>query len=155
MRDGAEEAPDAGQAPEPILSVLEEMLGEVAALKEYAAYLASVVVDQTKLRARQAILGIVLGSIAACVFLAMAVTMAVLLLLGVDGAIASAIGRPWAGHLIVGGGGLLTIAGLVMIVKVRQEQAHRNEMVKKYEQRKRDEREQIGEDVDGASRAAA
>lgn len=155
MQIPAQESEDSGEPAESVVAVLGDMLVELAALKEYAAYLLSVVVDQTKLRARQVIFGGAVACFAVCVLFTVAMSFAVLLVLGIDGAIAAAVGSSWGGHLATGLGGLAILAGLIFLVKARQERAHRDETVVKYEQRKRDEQERTGEDVDDASRAAA
>jgi len=119
-------------------------------LGEYVSYFVSAKVDAVKVTARNigiyAALGVV-GLFAGC---AVVITAAVLLMTGLAHGLGALLGhRPWAGELIVGAvvlGGLA--AGIVFVLK-KVTNTSRDALVRKYENRQREQRSKFGHDVRG------
>jgi hypothetical protein len=146
---------ESGQSTPPMADLLGEVLAEIAAIKEYASYLVSLIIDETKLKARRAIFFLIIALLGAIVGITLIITFAIVLVLGLDGALAAGLGSHWGGHLVTGLLGLgLPALGIALYWR-RQNRSHRDEVVRKYEQRKQTQHEQFGEDVDEAARAAA
>jgi hypothetical protein len=99
----------------------------------------------------------VLGILGAVVGLGLLITAVVLLLSGLAGAIGEMFDpdRPWAGALIVGFVVLAgTFAGVIILMKSITGSS-RKRTIEKYENRKRDERNLYGRDVQERAREQA
>jgi hypothetical protein len=122
----------------------------LAELGEYVSYFLSAKIDAVKVTARNvgiyAALGIV-GLFAGCAFV---ITAVVLLMMGLANGLGELLGhRPWAGALIIGGvvlGGLAV--GIVVTLK-KVTNMSRDALVRKYENRQREQRSKFGHDVRG------
>jgi len=123
----------------------------VAEVREYGAHYVSATLDQWKVVARNVGVYAVLGVIALLAGAAVVVTSVVLLLVGLAIAIGKAFepDQFWAGALIVavvvlGGLGVSVVVGLKWISRTS-----RAALVKKYEERQRQQRVAFGHDVRG------
>jgi hypothetical protein len=122
------------------------LLGREAA--EYASHFVSARIDKIMVTLRNVGMYAAVGVMAMLVGGAVVVTAAVLLLVGLGGALSALLdARPWAGQLIVG----LAVLGLMalgvlfgMMYMTRQS---RKKTVRKYEQRKQQQRIDFGQDV--------
>lgn len=129
---------------------------EVAA---FAEYYISAKLDALRTSVRRAVLYAVLGVAAAVAGMTLVVMAVVLTVIGlsdlVNWALHFAFGglSPWIGPLIVGVGILVVMGVGGMVLMSWQIRGRRRRMVKKYEQKRRKQREQFGRDVRGASSA--
>ena len=119
----------------------------------FANYYAAAQIDRLKLTAINIAMFAVLGLIALAIGLAIVFTAAVVLVIGVAGAIGAMLGgRMWAGELITSVAILGTIAGGVVIGFKLATKSTRGKLKASYDQRKRDQRDSFGTDVDEQSR---
>jgi len=130
----------------------------LAEVKEYAGYFVAAKVDALKLTLRNLVLYAILGVVGAIIGTTVLVTAAVYLLSGLAGAIGEIFPEPyewWAGRLIVS---LLVIGGTVVGVMLLTKSltgSSRKRTIEKYENRKRDERNLHGTDVEQRAREQA
>lgn len=123
--------PRGRDAEESLLAPLLEQLAQLRAdLKLYA----QLCVDESRVRLRGVLVGIVGVLLAAIVGSGLLVTAAVLVLTGAAEGLAALLGAPlWLGRLLAGGGVLIvTFAGLYLSGK-RLETAAQRKLVEKYE----------------------
>jgi hypothetical protein len=120
----------------------------LAELAQYAGYLFSAKVDQVKLTARTLILYTVLGVLAAAAAATVMIVAVVMLFIGAaDGLGALLGGRNWLGDLIVGVVVLGAIALTFSTLLSKFNTASRRRTMRKYEERRKQQREQFGHDV--------
>ena len=144
-----------GEKAPAVADLLGEMRAEIAEIKEYVGYLISLAIDETRLKARRAIFFGIVAFLGAAVGITLIVSFTIVLVLGLDGGLAAMLGSAWGGHLATGLLGLgLSALGIALYWR-RQNRIHRDELVRKYEQRKRTQHERFGEDVEEAAREAA
>jgi hypothetical protein len=130
----------------------------LAEVKEYAGYFVAAKVDSLKLTLRNLVLYAILGIVGAIVGTTVLVTASVYLLSGLAGAIGEIFPEPyewWAGRLIVS---VLVIGGTVVGVMLLMKSltgSSRKRTIEKYENRKRDERNLHGTDVERRAREQA
>lgn len=141
-----EPAANGGAAP---AEAFKEAASRFAELKEYAGYYVAAKADSIKVTLRNIAIYAVLGIVGGIVGLGFLITAVVLLLNGLAGAVGAMFNpdRPWAGDLIVGlllvgGAAAAVIYGLKSITG-----SSRKRTIEKYENRKRDERNVYGHDV--------
>ena len=143
-----------GPSPAEAMKHASARLGE---LKEYVTLLVAAKVDGLKLTLRNIVFYAILGVVAAVIGVAMLVTAAVYVLSGLAGAIGELFPEPyewWAGRLIVG---LLVVGGTlvgVMLLTKSLTGSSRKRTIEKYENRKRDERNLYGTNVEQRAREA-
>jgi hypothetical protein len=117
-------------------------------LVEYARLYVSARSDAVKVRVVRLGLLAVAGFLLLLVAGSVAVTAAVISLLGIAGAIGDALdGRLWAGYLITGGGLLLSLALAVVVTLRAVRRGMQRRMSDKYERRHQQQRERFGHDV--------
>ncbi len=132
----------------PPAEALRRAFAHVARLREYAAYYVAARLDALKATVRN--IGIyaglcVIGLIAVGAMVVMAV---VLLLRGIAGAFAQLFsGHPWLGDIITAVIVLALLAGGVIFSMKMLARTFRSQVVKKYEDRLRQQRQQFGRDV--------
>jgi len=123
----------------------------IAELREHASYLVSAKVDGIKITVRNLGIYAALGIVGLIAMSAVVTTAVVLLLVG----LALAIGKPfdpdqpWVGGIVVG---LLVLGGLaagVIIGMKKLTNTSRAALVRKYEERQRQQRTNFGRDVRG------
>jgi hypothetical protein len=145
--DGDGSAPHAASATDAMKGI-GQLIGE---LREYASYYVGAKVDGFKITFRNIGIYAVLGVVGLIVMSAMVTTAVVLLLVG----LALAIGKPfdpdqpWVGAVVVG---LLVLGGLAagVIIGMRKlTNTSRAALVRKYEERQRQQRIHFGRDVRG------
>lgn len=120
----------------------------LAELAQYIGYLVSTKVDQLKLSVRTLILYAVLGILGAVVAATVMIVSVVLLFTGAaDGLGALLGGRDWLGDLIVGVVVLGAIALTFTTLLGKFKTASRRRTMRKYEERRKQQREQFGHDV--------
>jgi hypothetical protein len=135
--------------PEAPTDAMKDALRQAGELKSYAAYFVAAKVDAIKATVRNVGLYAALGVIGLMAGGAIIVTAAVLLCLGLSQLLASAFDppKPWFGNLIVGAVLLaLVLAGAWLAVSSITKSS-RKRTVKKYEDRKRQQRADFGHDV--------
>ncbi|HEY8747829.1 MAG TPA: hypothetical protein VIM11_07635, partial [Tepidisphaeraceae bacterium] len=138
------------QAPPrtPPTDALRDAFSKFNELKEFAAYYASVRLDILKVTVRNLGIYLALGVIGLIAVASMAVTAVVLLLRGIAGAFAQLFsGHPWLGDLITAVLVLALMAGAIVFVMKKLTGTFRSLTVKKYEDRLRRERQELGRDV--------
>lgn len=120
----------------------------ISELKEYAAYYASARWDGIRLSVHQAILYAILGVICLCIVGAILVMSVVLLLNGIAGGVGALFGNsPWLGDLV---SGAILLSSLIVgiLFGIRWFKAKsKQSTVRKYESRKRRQRDEFGHDV--------
>jgi len=116
-------------------------------LKEYISYYVAAKKDGISATFRNLGLMIGLGLLGLLVGGGILVTAAVLLLTGLAGGIGAIFDRPWLGQLIVGFVLVAGVMGAALWFYMRSTKAARERTVKKYELRKRQQREQFRTDV--------
>ncbi len=125
----------------------EDTRRRVVELKSYAQYYISAKRDAIKAKIVRASLWVIAGIVAMVAGLCVLATAVALLLGSIADLISGAVGRSWAGGMIVGGGLLLIIAlGLWLGPKLFVK-ALRKATVKKYEEIRRKQRSDFGHDV--------
>ncbi|MCC7083386.1 MAG: hypothetical protein IT427_00085 [Pirellulales bacterium] len=135
---------------------MNEAIRRVAESREYLAYWMAVEFDRLKLRFRRLLIWAAIGFAILMVFVAILISAAAMLLWGLADWIGAAFGgRTWIGALVVGGGILLlATAGFSGGVwgwnRTRFQAAKR-----RYEARKRRQREQFGRSIDREDRQAS
>ena len=119
----------------------------------FASHYLAAQLDRIKLTAINIAMFVVLGLIGAIVGLAVVFTAAALLVTGVAGAISALLGgRTWAGDLITAVLILGTLViGTVVAFKVVAKRSRKG-LVAAYDQRKHEQRETLGTDVDEQAR---
>jgi len=144
---GEGDAPYASSATEAVKGI-GQLIGE---LREYATYYLSAKLDGFKVTGRNLGIYAVLGIVGLIAMSAMITTAVVLLLVG----LALAIGKPfnpdqpWVGAVVVG---LLVLGGLAAAVIIGMRKltnTSRAALVRKYEERQRQQRIHFGRDVRG------
>lgn len=158
-RTGWEARPDPGAHPMPPAGhpteAIRDALAKLAELREFASYYVSAKIDALKLTARRIGILAALGLVGAVAGATLIVTAVVLLLLGIAGAFAAIFpSHPWIGDLIAGVIFLaIPVAGILVGMRILT-RTFKTSTVTKYEERKRQERQQFGRDVrDEATRA--
>jgi len=141
---------DQGTPPSPAAG-LRDIPQQFAALKEYAAYYVAAKIDSIKVTARNIGVYAGLGIIGLLAIGTVISTAVVLLLVGASIGISRIFGpdREWIGALIVG---ILVLGGLAagVIFGLRWlTNTSRASLVKKYENRQREQRVNLGRDVRG------
>jgi hypothetical protein len=154
---GAEDSParggqDIGGPPprtngKPASEAFRSAAAQVQELREFAAYLVAAKLDGIKVSLRNAVLYAGLGVVGLIALSTLISTAVVLVCVGMAIALAALFGSWWAGVLVAGvlilwlifGGGYL---GMVMITRSSRERT-----VRKYEQRKQQQRAAFGRDV--------
>ncbi len=126
-----------------------EALQHLAEAREYAAYLAAAEFDRLKMRLRRAAMWAIIGLAAVVVFLAILVTAVGMLLWGLATLFAALLGWPmWAGALIVGGGVVLIAVAALLIDFWAWNHGAYAAARRRFEARKRKQREKFGRSVD-------
>jgi len=145
-----------GDAPPPG-EALKQVGLHLAELKEYAGLYVTAKLDSLKLTVRNAVLYLALGIVGAIAGLGLLITAAALLLTGLAGGVAKMFDpvQPWAGALIVGFVVLAGAFGGVFFVMKRMTGSSRKQTIQKYEDRKRDQRNRYGHDVQERAREQA
>ncbi|HEY2588321.1 MAG TPA: hypothetical protein VGI81_21455 [Tepidisphaeraceae bacterium] len=149
---GAHHMPPAGSPAEAI----RDAMGKVAELREFAAYYVAARIDALKLTARRIGILAALGLVGAVAGATVVVTAVVLLLRGIAGAFAAIFPHyPWLGDLITAVIFLaIPVAGILVGMRILTH-TFKSSTVSKYEERKRQQRQQFGRDVrDEATRAS-
>ena len=125
----------------------------VRELIAFASYYAAAQVDRVKLTAINIAMFVVLGAIAAFTGLTVVITASVLLVVGISQAIGAVLGgRMWAGYLITSVVVLGSLfVGTVVAFKIVTKST-RGKLVAAYEQRKHEQRSDLGTDVEQESR---
>ena len=119
----------------------------------FANYYVAAQVDRFKLTAINIAMFAVLGLIALAIGLAVVFTAAVVLVIGVAGAIGALLGgRMWAGELITSVVILGTIAAGVVVGFKLATKSTRGKLKASYDRRKQDQRASFGTDVDEQSK---
>jgi hypothetical protein len=118
-----------------------------AELREYLSYYVAAKSDAFKASFRNLGLMIGLGMLGLMLGGAFVITAAVLLLNGLAGGVGALFNRPWLGQLIVGFVLVAGIGGGAFWFYSRATRAAREKTVKKYESRKRKQRDQFRTDV--------
>lgn len=135
---------------------IRRLLAELAALREYAAHLATAQVDIVRLRARNLFVGLVMGVAFALLAWITAITATVFLIRGIAGGLAAAFGgRAWLGELLTGILILGLLAASMGLIAVTRQKRRRQMKVAKYELRKTRQRDRFGRDAEDAARNAA
>src|SRR5205814_5768981 len=110
-------------------------------------------VDLARLKVRQIIIYAALGVVGLIMLTALLATLVVMLCSGLAGWIGAGLGgRFWAGDLIVGGGLIAILAVGTWLVLKRMDKSRLKQAIERYEQRKREQRENFGHDA--ASKSA-
>ena len=143
------DVPPANGAPGPA-EAFKEAASRFAELKEYAGYYVAAKADSIKVTLRNIALYAVLGIVGGIVGLGVLIAAAVMLLNGLSGLIGEIFPEKWEhwggdlvlGLLLVGGAAAAVIFGLKSITG-----SSRKRTIEKYENRKRDERNVYGHDV--------
>ena len=157
-RDPAAAESNGDGASAPPADAFRHATERLAELKEYGALYVAAKLDGLKLTLRNVLIYAALGLLAAIAGTAILVTAAVYVLSGLAGAIGEIFPNEyewWVGRLIVGllvlGG---TFGGVIFVMK-SMTGTSRKRTIRKYEQRKRDERNQFGHDVQERAREQA
>lgn len=128
-------------SPDPLAGLLDE-------LREYASYYFDVRADQAKLKLRRVLIGAVIGAAGVTVLLALLATTTTLLLAGVAGGLAEALGgRVWLGNFATGGGVLLIGAMGLLIARWYVRRSGFKQTAAKYAQRRAQQRQRFGRDI--------
>lgn len=158
-RTGWEARPDPGAHPMPPAGhpteAIRDAVAKVAELREFASYYVAAKLDALKATARRIGILAALGLVGAVAGATVVVTAVVLLLRGIAGAFAAIFPRyPWLGDLITAVIFLaIPIVGILVGMRILT-RTFKTSTVTKYEERKRQERQQFGRDVrDEATRA--
>jgi hypothetical protein len=158
-RTGWEARPDPGAHPMPPAGhpteAIRDAVGKLAELREFASYYMAAKLDALKATARRIGILAALGLVGAVAGATVVVTAVVLLLRGIAGAFAAIFPRaPWLGDLITAVIFLaIPIVGILVGMRILT-RTFKTSTVTKYEERKRQERQQFGRDVrDEATRA--
>lgn len=130
---------------------LKEASKRFAELKEFAAYYLAAKADGVKVTVRNVGIYAALGILGLIVASSVITTAVVLLLCGLAWAIGAIFepDRPWVGAIVVG---LLVLGGLaggIVFGMKKLTNTFRKQLVRKYENRQRDQRINFGEDVRG------
>ena len=135
--------PPAGHPTEAI----RDALAKVAELREFAAYYMAAKIDALKVTVRRIGIMAGLGLVGAVAGAALVVTAVVLLLLGIAGAFTALVGHAWLGELITAVIFLaIPVVGILVGMRILT-RTFKTSTVTKYEERKRQERQQFGRDV--------
>ena len=150
-RTGWEARPDPGANPMPPVGhptdAIRDAVAKLAELREFAAYYVAVKIDALKVTARQVGILAGLGLVGAVAGAAVVVTAIILLLRGIDGALTALIGHQWAADLITAAIFLaIPVIGILVGMRILT-RTFKTSTVHKYEERKRQERQQFGRDV--------
>ncbi len=130
---------------------LHEALQHLAEAREYPAHLAAAEFDRLKLRLRRMAMWAIVGVAAVVVFLAILVTAVGLLLWGLATLLVALLGWPmWAGALAVGGGVVLIAVVALLIDFWAWNRGAYSAARRRFEKRKRKQRERFGRSVDPA-----
>jgi ABC-type transport system involved in cytochrome bd biosynthesis fused ATPase/permease subunit len=142
--------PSAGEA-------LKKAAQQIGELKEYAGLYVSAKLDSLKLTMRNLVLYAALGLVGAIVGIGLLITAAALFLTGIAGGIGAIFDpdRYWVGALIVGFVVLAGAMGGLIVVIRKLTGASKQQTIQKYEERKRDERNRYGHDVQERAREQA
>jgi hypothetical protein len=148
--------PDPNYKPNPAKEAFERITHDLDELKEYAGYYVSAKVDGIKRTVRNIGLYAALGVVGAIVGGAVVATAAGLLVVGLAHALGALFGgRYWLGDLVTGILILGGVAGGAYYMMNKLTGTWRSQTLKKYEQRKQNERERFGHDVSSRAREAA
>ena len=148
--------PDPNYKPNPAKEAFTRISGDLEELKEYAGYYISAKADGIKQTVRNVGLYAALGVVGAIVGGAIVATAAGLLVVGLAHALGTLFGgRYWLGDLVTGVLILGGVAGGAYFMMNKLTGTWRSQTLKKYEQRKQDQRERYGHDVAGRAREAA
>lgn len=131
---------------------LDEAIRHAAEAREYFVYWLAAEADRLKLRLRRALMWAIVGLAGLAILLAIVMTAAGLLLVGVAELIGSLLGeRPWLGAIITGGG-LLLIAALAIALGLWSWQKSAFEAVRhRFAARRRLQRAKFGRSVEEPS----
>lgn len=148
--------PDPNYKPNPAKEAFTRITGDLEEIKEYAGYYLAAKVDGIKQSVRNIGLYAALGVLGAIVGGAIVATAAGLLVVGLAEALGNLFGgRYWLGDLVTGVVVLGAVAGGAYFMMNKLTGTWRSQTLKKYEQRKQDQRERFGHDVAGRAREAA
>ncbi len=126
-----------------------EALEHLAEAREYAAHLAGAEFDRLKMRLRRMAMWAIVGVAAVVVFLAILVTAVGLLLWGLATLLVALVGWPmWAGAIAVGGGVVLVAVAALLIDFWAWNRGAYSAARRRFETRKRKQRERFGRSVD-------
>jgi hypothetical protein len=138
-------APGAESAPP---EAFEQLLKQVAELREYVTYFVSAKTDSARLLVQQAIIWVALGFVGVIAICSVVATAVVLLLTGLaEGLTVVFDGRVWLGSIVAG---LFTLAilGLGSFLGVRKwRQSSRMRTVQRYEQQQLEQQAAFGHSV--------
>lgn len=140
----------------PAAEAIHRIKGDINELKEYASYYVAAKVDGVKRTVRNIGLYAVLGIVGLIAGGAIVATAAGLLIVGLaDGLGGLFGGRYWLGDIVAGLLVLGVIGGGAWMMMNKLTGAWKSQTLKKYEQRKQNQRERFGHDVSGRAREAA
>lgn len=136
---------DAARRPGPGWRDLLERAPELA---EYASYYAAVQADRMRVAAQKTAWRIAMGACLGLVGVAAVATAAILVVVGLAGAVGQLFrDAPWAGQLIVGAVLLLIVAAAFGILRTRAAGRMRKGMLEKYAKRQRQQLAKFGRNV--------
>jgi hypothetical protein len=148
--------PDPNYKPNPAKEAFTRITHDLDELKEYAGYYVSAKVDGIKQSVRNIGLYAALGVLGAIVGGAIVATAAGLLVVGLAEALGNLFGgRYWLGDLVTGILILGAVGGGAYFMMNKLTGAWRTQTLKKYEQRKQDQRQRFDHDVATRAREAA
>jgi hypothetical protein len=148
--------PDPNYKPNPAKEAFARITHDLDELKEYAGYYVGAKVDGIKQSIRNIGLYAALGVLGAIVGGAIVATAAGLLVVGLAEALGNLFGgRYWLGDLVTGILILGLVGGGAYFMMNKLTGAWRTQTLKKYEQRKQDQRQRFDHDVTSRAREAA
>jgi hypothetical protein len=148
--------PDPNYQPNPAKEAFTRITRDLDELKEYAGLYVSAKADGVKRTVRNIGLYAALGLLGAIAGGAIVATAAGLLVVGLAEALGNLFGgRYWLGDLVTGVVVLGAVAGGAYFMMNKLTGTWRSQTLKKYEQRKQDQRERFGHDVSSRAREAA
>ena len=127
-----------------------DLLERVPELAEYASYYAAVQADRLRVAAQKAGWRLALTACGSLVGVAVLATAAILVVVGLAGAVGHLFpAAPWAGQLIVGAVVLLVLAAVLGGARARATRRTRKRLIEKYAARQRDQLAKFGRNVGG------
>lgn len=141
---GSCEPPIPDIEPDPV----QQLLIELAALRQFAAHYVAAKFDETAdgLRAlRRHALVVLLASV---MLAALVVGLVTLVIQGIDGALGELLGRPWLGHIVTGMTGLGVLYFSLTGFWRKSDHVLGERRAREYEKRKARQHEMLGRNVD-------
>lgn len=156
VSDVSDDAPDSPAAPSPGQAFHQASL-HARELASFVEYYISARLDALRGSIRRMVLYAILGLVAVVAAVTLVVMAVALTVLGLADLVNWALSlawnglSPWVGPLIVGVGLLTLLAAGGMAVAAWQFRAWRRQLVKKYEHKRRKQKQQFGRDVSEAA----